>query len=190
MSREPKADGIRMWDVRLRTIAFSNPNLQKPKPNMTTPEYSRAIVHLVTNGNEGTSPYIVCDVLSKLKKKYESVQLGELSHSPLQMSFIINDTLIWIRAGAHGEQSNTDIIFYATICGEGYLRFNALGKVNVPQEAFEQLHPVYDDWLSHWPKTTHTLPQGSQNFVPLLYTSEESFVHAIESLFAIHTMLN
>ena len=165
--------------------------------HMTSADYSRAIVHLFTNGSEGKSPYIVCDIFKRLVERHTNVQLLELQSYPLRMTFDIDHVRVWVWSGSPEEQTEDEMIFY-TMCGaHGAVRVNVLKVLHeVPVTVMDKdvvidhLAPLYTDWMAKWPTCTmswidfkekHLTPDSHSQFSSMRYMSESNFVDAIET---------
>jgi hypothetical protein len=167
---------------------------------MTSADYSRAIVHAFTNGSEGKSPYIVCDIFKRLVERHTNVQLLELQPNPLRMTFDIDHVRVWVWVGAPEEQTENEMIFYAQCGTHGAVRVNVLKVLDeVPVSVMDKdvvidhLAPLYTDWMAEWPRCTmswidlsseldqHLTPDSHSQFSSMRYMSEHNFVDAIET---------
>ena len=179
-------------------------------------DYTRCVAHILTDGSECASPFLVSDIYCGLTRSFpgQKVKLVSFSHVPfLQMVFKIQNDVVHVFSAAAEEHTDSGAIFYAGTSSRGsggdttgYIRFNAIQTLqNVSTLALSHasvvegiINPVHEDWMRNWRKD---IPQkkkilddvhrdASSDFSPLFrFLSDASFVSAICTAVSTNALL-
>lgn len=169
-----------------------------------TSDVSRALVHIVTCGAEGKSPFFVSDIIQELSTRHSTVSILTLSETPLDMTLEIDGVRVRLWVGDPSEHSASEIVGYAATTSEGSIRFNMMKTLkNVTVDTMNKkvvqdklLNPLHEDWYSRWPdwnewqdfKVKHLVSRRRTRVPTMKYVSEHLCVSAIDHAIASLTI--
>ena len=166
------------------------PHNQKKQTNMLF-DTSRALVHHLTDGKEGLSPYVIADVISCLAQRMCGVCVVRVCFRPVKIILRVEGRLVAIYGASTQEQMTNpnSMMFYAIATPHEAVRFDALECLNnAPSEVLQNervksaMQHIHKDWSRNWRSAMSVVEKGNDR---MYYLSHHRFVDAIQCLLGV-----
>lgn len=138
---------------------------------------ARALCSAATKGEECASPYVMVDLVSRLKAQGHAVQLIKVRGIGLDADLRVDN--VHVRIGPFSDG------FHGAVADNKWTRWDARRTVQVSKEFVRTLPDnLAKGWMQHWPREFPHAEEADAPVTPVTFLSDSSAANAILFLIA------